>query len=124
MKIKSFLLLSFLVLSNVTSAIAVTDPALMYQELEGQIKGIEDSKFQISDALSSVNLSKKERKELVEWQDSLDKEQQVLKDRLELLRKLEKSGILTYITPSNLNDKGASQPINELDVTRGGAHHE
>src|SRR4051812_5353417 len=77
---------------------AIVDPTRMYHEMEKRIAEIKESQSQIADALVSVNLAKEERKQLQQWKKSLDEEREILVKRLDLLKKLQRSGIITYIS--------------------------
>lgn len=83
---------------------AIVDPTPMVQDMERRIAEIKDSRAQITDSLVGINLAKDERKQLEEWRKSLDEEQEVLEKRLELFKKLQNSGIITYITPDEKQD--------------------
>ena len=108
MKTTIFLISFILVAGLSPHANSIVDPAVMYQDIEKRIGEIKNSKAQISDALVSVNLAKDERKQLDEWKKSLDEEQGILEKRMELLRKLQGSGIITYVTPEEKTDEKGS----------------
>ena len=93
-----------------THVYAIVDPTTMYQNMERRINEIRGSRSQLADSLISVNLAKDERRQLKEWDKSLEEEQVVLEKRLELFKKLQDSGIITYIAPGDKNTKMKTGP--------------
>ena len=96
-------------------AYAIVDPMIMYRDTEKRIAEIKDSRAQISDALVSVHLAKADRRQLREWEKSLDEEQGILEKRLELFKKLQGSGIITYVTPEEKNLKNESEISKKME---------
>lgn len=113
---RKYCMTALLCLFTVSTSLSqmIVDSSRMASDVQSRITELELSKKHVDDAMISVNLTQKDRTELQELRKSLEEEQQVLVERRELLKKMEQSGVISYLSPPGAPSALTQLPFSEI----------